>query len=98
MIKGIVGCKVAKDGDLEPVLLKLKSHAMQYQGFMGTENLMGEDNGSVLAMVSTWQSLEAWKSWIQSTITRNLLRQAQPLLIEEPRVTTYRTTPGVRWV
>jgi len=99
MIKGIVGCKVRKDTDLEPVLLKLKSHATQYQGFKGMENLVGADNASVVAMVSTWESLEDWKSWAQSTITQQLLRQAEALLVEEPRVTTYRMmVPAVMWV
>jgi heme-degrading monooxygenase HmoA len=99
MIKGIVGCKVRKDRDLEPILFKLKSHATQYQGFKGTENLVSEENASVVAMVSTWESLEDWRSWAQSTITQELLRQAKTLLTEEPRVTTYRMmTPAVIWV
>jgi len=99
MIKGIVGCKVRKDTDVEPILLKLKSHATQYQGFKGMENLVGADNASVVAMVSTWESLEDWKSWAQSTITQQLLRQAEALLVEEPRVTTYRMmVPAVMWV
>ena len=99
MIKGIVGCKVRQDADLEPILLKLKSHAMQYQGFQGMENLISEENGSVVAMVSTWESLEDWISWSQSTITQEVLRQAKRLLAEEPRVTTYRMfAPAIRWV
>ena len=99
MIKGIVGCKVRKDRDLEPILLKLKSHAAQYQGFKGMENLVSEENASVVAMVSTWENLEDWKSWTQSTITQELLRQAEALLMEEPRVTTYRIfASAVRWV
>ena len=100
MIKGIVGCKVRGDRDLEPILLKLKSHATQYQGFKGIENLVSEENASVVAMVSTWESLEDWKLWAQSTITQELLQQAETLLIEEPRVTTYRMMmmPGMMWV
>ena len=99
MIKGIVGCKVRKDRDLEPILVKLKSHAMQYQGFKGTESLVSEENACVVAMVSTWDSLDNWKSWAQSRITQELLRQAETLLVEEPRVTTYRMMmPAVRWV
>jgi antibiotic biosynthesis monooxygenase (ABM) superfamily enzyme len=100
MIKGIVGCKAKRDTDLEPILLKLKSHATQYPGFKGSDNLVGEENASVVAMVSTWDSLEDWRSWAQSTITQELLRQAQTLLAEEPRLTTYRmmVTPAVMWV
>jgi len=99
MIKGIVGCKVRKDRNLEPILLKLKSHATQYQGFKGMENLVSEENASVVAMVSTWENLEDWKLWAQSRITQEVLRQAETLLTEEPRVTTYRMLmPAVMWV
>jgi heme-degrading monooxygenase HmoA len=99
MIKGIVGCKVREGRDLEPILLKLKSHATQYQGFKGMENLVSEQNASVVAMVSTWESPEDWRSWAQSTITQELLREAETLLAEEPRLTTYRMMmPAVRWV
>ena len=98
MIKGIVGCKVRKDQNLEPILLKLKSHAAQYQGFKGMESLVSEENASVVAMVTTWESLEEWKSWAQSMITQELFRQAEALLVEEPRVTTYRMmTRAVMW-
>ena len=99
MIKGIVGCRVRKDQDLEPILLKLKSHAAQYQGFKGMENLVSEDNASVVAMVTTWESVDEWKSWAQSMITQELFRQAEGLLAEEPRLTTYRMmTPAIMWV
>ncbi len=99
MVKGILGCKVRQDTDLEPILSKLKSHAAQYHGFKGMESLVSEDNASVVAMVTTWEDLEAWKSWAQSAITQELLRQAEPLLAEEPRLTTYRMmTPAPVWV
>lgn len=99
MIKGIVGYKVRKDTDLKPILLKLKTHAAQYQGFKGMENLVSEENASVVALVSTWESLEEWKSWAQSTITQELFRQAKALLVEEPRLTTYRMMmPATMWV
>ena len=99
MIKGIVGCKVRKDKDVQPMLLKLRSHAMQYPGFRGVENLVSEENVSILAMVSTWETLEGWRLWEESRITQELLREGETLLREEPRVTTYRMiTPQVRWI
>ena len=99
MVKGIVGCKVRKNTDLEPMLLKLKSHAAQYEGFKGMENLVSEENASVVGMVTTWDSLEAWRSWARSTITQELLRQVETLPTEEPRLTTYRMMmPAPMWV
>jgi heme-degrading monooxygenase HmoA len=99
MVKGIVGCKARKDTDLEPMLLKLKSHAAQYEGFKGMENLVSEENASVVAMVTTWENLETWRCWARSTITQELLRQVETLLTEEPRLTTYRMMmPAPMWV
>ena len=98
MIKGIVGCKVRKDKDVHPILLKLKANATQYPGFRGVENLVSEENISVVAMVSTWDKLEDWRLWGESRITQDLLREAETLLMEEPRVTTYRMIlPEMTW-
>lgn len=98
MIKGIVGCKVKKDEDVESLLLKLKSHAMQYPGFKGAENLVSEENTSIVAMVSTWEKLEDWRLWGESGITKELFQEARTLLTEEPRVTTFRMiTPQMTW-
>ena len=98
MIKGIVGCKVRKDKDIQPMLLKLRSHALQYPGLKSVENLVNEENVSVVAMVSTWETLECWRLWEASKITQGLLREAATLLMEKPRVTTYRmVAPEVWW-
>ena len=97
MIKGIVGCKVRKDKDIQPMLLKLRSHAIQYPGFKSVENLVNEKNISIVAMVSTWETLECWRLWEESKITQGLLREAETLLMEEPRVTTYRMIPPQMW-
>jgi len=98
MVKGIVGCNVKKDKDIQPTLLKLRSHAMQYPGFRGVESLVSHKNVSIVAMVSTWDRLENWRTWEGSGITQELLREAEPILTETPRVTTYLTVePEEMW-
>ena len=74
MIKGIIGYKVLQYKDLEPILMKLRSHAMQYPGFVGAENLLGEEDLSVVMMISTWETLENWRTWAESKITLDLLQ------------------------
>jgi len=91
MVKGIVGYNVKKDKDIQPTLLKLRSNAMQYPGFRGVENLVSRKNVSIVAMVSTWDRLENWRTWEASGITQELLREAETILMETPRVTTYMT-------
>ena len=98
MIKVIVGYKVKRREDIEPILLKLRSHAMTYPGFVGAEILINEKNIYIVAVVSTWVKAEDWRIWEKSTIRQKLLRQAEALLADEPRVTVWRVMPTVRWV
>jgi heme oxygenase (mycobilin-producing) len=97
MIKGIVGYKVKNHKDLEPILMKLRSHAMQYPGYVSAENLVSEVDSSVVLMMSTWDSVENWRTWVKSRITQDLLQQAEALLKEKPRITVYRVMPTVQW-
>jgi len=96
MIKVIIGYKVKRDVDLQPILLKLRLHAMTYPGFMGAENLISEKDSSIVAMVSTWEKVEDWRVWEKSKIRQELLREAETLLMEEPEATIYRVMPTVR--
>ena len=98
MIKVIVGYKLKEGADIQPILLKLRSNAMQYPGFIGAENLLSEKDSSIVAMVSTWEKVEDWRIWEKSKIRQELLRQTERLLVEEPKVTIYRTMPTARWV
>jgi len=97
MIKGVVGYKVKSYKDLEPILMKLRSHAMQYPGFVSAESLVSEVDSSVVVMMSTWETIENWSMWAKSRITQDLLRQAEVFLKEKPRITAYRIMTTVEW-
>jgi len=97
MIKGVIGYKVVSYKDVEPILMKLRSYAMQYPGFVGAENLVSEEDYSVVMMISTWETIEHWRSWVESGITQDLLKQAKEVVVGAARVTTYRTMPTVEW-
>ncbi len=58
MIKGVVGYKVKSYKNLEPILMKIRSHAMQYPGFVSAESLVSEVDSSVVVMMSTWETIE----------------------------------------
>ena len=98
MIKVIIEYKVKKDKDIQPILLKLRSYATTYPGFVGAENLVSDKDSSIVAMVSTWAKVEDWRGWEKSRIRQELLREAEALLDEEPRTTIYRIMPTARWV
>jgi antibiotic biosynthesis monooxygenase (ABM) superfamily enzyme len=97
MIKGIIGYKVLRYEDLAPILMKLRSHAMQYPGFVGAENLVSEEDLSVVMMTVTWQTIENWRTWAESNITRDLLRQAKEVTVGTARLTAYRIMPTTEW-
>jgi len=97
MIKGIIGYKVLSYKDVEPILMQLRSHAMQYSGFVSAESLVSEEDFSVVIMISTWETIENWRTWVESRITRDLLRQAKSVVMGAARITAYRTMPTAEW-
>jgi len=97
MIKGIIGYKVLRYKDVEPILMQLRSHAMQYPGFVSAENLVSEEDLSVVVMISTWETVENWRAWVESRVTQDLLYQAKAVVMQAARITSYRTMPTVEW-
>ena len=97
MIKGIIGYKVLSYKEVEPILMQLRSHAMQYPGFVSAENLVSEEDSSIVMIISTWETIENWRTWVRSRRTQDLFQQAQAVVAEAARVTAYRTMPTVEW-
>jgi heme-degrading monooxygenase HmoA len=97
VIKVIAGFRVIKERDIEPVLFKLRSHAMTYQGYIGSENLAGVADASIIATVMTWESVSSWKEWEKSSIRQALMCELRPSLEEEPRITIYKLMPASGW-
>jgi antibiotic biosynthesis monooxygenase (ABM) superfamily enzyme len=97
MIKGIIGYKVLDYKNVEPILMQLKSYAMQYPGFVDAEFLVSEGDESVGVMISTWDTMENWRTWLGSKGTEELLRRARTAVTGTPRITAYRTMPTVEW-
>lgn len=97
MIKVIVGYRLRSGADIIPILLKLRSGAMTYPGFIGSENLISEQDTSVVATISSWQKVEDWRLWESSMTRQDILREAEKLLVEEPKVTLYTIIPTIRW-
>jgi heme-degrading monooxygenase HmoA len=98
MIRVVVEYKLKAGADIQPVFLKLRSYALTFPGFMAAENLMSEQDSSVAALVSTWETVEDWKEWERSKARQEVLREAEALLEEKPKVTIYRIRPTTRWV
>lgn len=97
LIRGIIGYKALDYKNVEPILMQLRSYAMQYPGFISAEFLVSEGDQSVGVMISTWETLEKWETWVGSKGTQSLLRRARTAATGTPRITAYRTMPTVQW-
>ena len=98
MIKVINGYKLKRGADLQPVLLKLREHAMSFPGYLGADNLVNDKDSSIVAIITTWESVEQWRDWQESRRRGEIMKEAEPLLEEELRVSIYRVLSTARWV
>jgi heme-degrading monooxygenase HmoA len=93
MIKGIIGYKVLDYENVEPILMQLRSYAMQCPGFITAEFLLSEGDRSVGVMTSTWETMENWRTWVGSKGTLEVLQRARTSVTGTLRITAYRTMP-----
>ncbi len=81
----------AKDGkNLLTLLGKFRTAAMQQPGYISGETLVSTENNSIITVISTWQNLKDWKAWETSQARAALEHLVEPLLVEKPKIKTYR--------
>ena len=93
MIRVIIERRVRKGEDISPLLLKLRTAAMQSPGYITGESLLSTEDSSNVVVLSTWQTLENWKAWAKSEIRTRLSQQIEALLAEKPKVRAFRILP-----
>ena len=101
MIKVIRGYKLKKGADVQSFLLKLRANALTYPGFVSSENLVSEQNSSIVAMLSTWENAEQWRLWETSRTVQEIFKVIDSLIIGKPRLKIYKIMPTTkieRWV
>lgn len=97
MIKVMIGFHKKPGADVQPTLQKLKAFAMTFEGFAGTENLESEDGGSIFVLLFNWQTQNDCQAWKESHLLQQILKEAGVLLIDQPKVTTYKVLPASGW-
>jgi heme-degrading monooxygenase HmoA len=55
-----------KEKELLPLLIELRSKAIAQSGYISSETLNNVDNPEEYLVISTWQSVESWKTWESS--------------------------------
>jgi heme-degrading monooxygenase HmoA len=98
MVKVIIGYKLKRGADILPMLVKLRSRAMNFPGFVGAENLMNNKDVSIVAIITTWEDVEYWRDWEKSSSRLAIIKEFKDLLAEEPKVTIYRVIPTKKWM
>ena len=93
MIKVIVGYKAKNIWEIQPILHKLRTLALQYQGFIGFESLQGEKEKNMIVEITTWDNVYSWNLWESSTLRQDILKEANGLLDEDLKVAIYRMVP-----
>jgi heme-degrading monooxygenase HmoA len=97
MIKVIVGYELKKGADIEPVLLKLRSYAMTFPGFISAEHIRSVKDPPIVALLYNWERLEDWEAWESSKLRQQILQEAEALLVSKPRITIYEVMPTSAW-
>ena len=90
MIKIVIERHIKDVESLAPLLRELRAAAMHYPGYITGETLVSTEDKSTVVTISTWQTLEDWQAWETSETRARLYQQIEPLLVEKPKVRTYR--------
>ena len=64
LIKRSIGQEVAPV--VRPLIIELRAHAMRQHGYISGETLKCIDKPNEYMVISTWQSLDDWHSWLNS--------------------------------
>jgi len=97
MIKVIEGYELRKDADIQPLFLKLRSYAMTFPGFISAEHIKSMKGSPISALLYNWKGLGDWEAWESSKLRRQMLQEAEALLLSEPRITIYELVPTSAW-
>ena len=93
MIKVVVGYKLKPGVNIQPILLKLRSNAITYPGFINAETLMNIQDSSIVFVLYTWNKIGDWQLWEAAHTRKIILKEAESILYEQPRVKIYRLFP-----
>lgn len=74
---------------LKPLLQKLRSQAMQQPGYISGETYKRIDRPGESLVVSTWKSMEDWRSWVMSDERRGTQEKIDHLLGEKTEYEVY---------
>jgi heme-degrading monooxygenase HmoA len=90
-IKVIITRKVAsgREKDLLPLLLELRSKAMEQKGYISGETLKGISDPDEFMVISTWASLENWNDWNSNPARKEIQDKVDAILEQKTMAKAY---------
>ena len=76
---------------LTPLLIKLRNLAMSQPGYITGETLKRVDRPGATLVISTWNSMEAWRQWVTNPERTAVQAQIDALLGEPTEYEIYST-------
>ena len=94
-VKIIIKRKVAADKavQLKELVMQLRSFSMKQPGYVSGESLKNVDRQNEYLVISTWDSLSAWKDWESSKERAKIQDQIDALLGQKTEYETYEYRP-----
>ena len=90
-IKVIITRKVAagRQRDLLPLLMELRTKAMNQKGYISGETLKGIGDPDEFLVISTWRSFDDWKAWEDNAERREIQAKIDAVLEEKTVAKAY---------
>lgn len=81
-VKIIINRKVSKEKEkgLRPLLIQLRALATAQPGYISGETLRNVDRPEEYLVISTWQSVDNWKTWASSKERSEIQEKIDALL------------------
>jgi antibiotic biosynthesis monooxygenase (ABM) superfamily enzyme len=94
-VKILIKRKVAADkaAQLKELVMQLRSLSMKEPGYVSGESLKNVDRQNEYLVISTWDSLSAWKTWQSSKERAKIQDQIDALLGQKTEYETYEYRP-----
>ncbi|MGZ3580473.1 MAG: antibiotic biosynthesis monooxygenase family protein [Syntrophales bacterium] len=94
-VKILIKRKVAADkaAQLKELVMQLRTISMKQPGYVSGESLKNVDRQNEYLVISTWDSLAAWKDWQSSKERAKIQEQIDTLLGQKTEYDVYEYRP-----
>lgn len=78
-----------KESELVPLLIQLRALAVSQPGYISGQTLRRVDISGEYLVLSTWQSVESWETWLRSKQRNEIQERIDTILGEKTEYEVY---------